>query len=289
MKKGGFINWSIFVLLSFIWGSSFIVMKYSKDELSAVHIAALRIFSAGLVFLPFGIFHISRIPLKKLGWVFATGILGNLLPAFLFAEAIANNIDSSLAAILNSLTPLCVVVAGLTFFRIRIKKQKLWGVIIGFFGLCLLFAVKGIYFTNLKYGLMVFLATLLYGFNVNIVSKYLHELNPIHTATVSIGFLAFPTALILWQQQFLAVDFQDEHLMLAVIASVMLGIVGSAIATALFYILVKRAGGIFASLVTYGIPFVAIFWGLIYGEVITVLQMGCLAIILLGVYMANKN
>jgi drug/metabolite transporter (DMT)-like permease len=64
--------------------------------------------------------------------------------------------------------------------------------------------------------------------------------------------------------------------------------VASAIATVLFYMLVKKAGGLFASLVTYGIPFIAIALGFIYGETITMLQIGCLGIILAGVWLANR-
>jgi drug/metabolite transporter (DMT)-like permease len=70
--------------------------------------------------------------------------------------------------------------------------------------------------------------------------------------------------------------------------SCLLGIGGSAIATMLFYLLVKKAGGLFASLVAYGIPFIALLWGVIYGENITVYQVAGLGIILVGVYLANK-
>jgi len=113
-------------------------MKYSQQGLLASQIASLRIVSAGLVFLPFAIFHITKIPRKKLGVVVLTGVFGNLLPAFLFAIAIAKNIDSSLAGILNSLTPICVVVIAILFFKDRIKSQKIIGVLVGFAGLLLL-------------------------------------------------------------------------------------------------------------------------------------------------------
>ena len=69
---------------------------------------------------------------------------------------------------------------------------------------------------------------------------------------------------------------------------VLLGIAGTAIATALFYMLIQRSGSLFASLVTYAIPIVAIFWGFLYGEDITVIQVGCLGLILGGVYLANR-
>src|SRR6185503_16351421 len=97
-----FISWSIFILLCFIWGSSFIMMKHSQSGLTAPQIASLRIFAAGIAFLPFAIFYIAKIPPKKMGLVILAGIVGNLLPAFCFAIAILK-MDSSLAGILNSL------------------------------------------------------------------------------------------------------------------------------------------------------------------------------------------
>lgn len=283
-----FINWSFFVLLCFIWGSSFILMKISKEELSAAQIAALRIFSAGCVALPFAVFHFRKIPSRKLLLVALSGLLGNLAPAFLFAFAIMK-LDSSLLGILNSLTPLCVVVLGVLFFRATIKKQQLVGVLIGFAGLCLLtLAQEKISLHNLSYSLLVLAATLSYGLNVNMVSHYLKGVNPLHMASVSLAFLVIPTGLILWQQDFFQLDFSESRVQWPVIATVLLGIVGSALATVLFYALVLRASGLFASLVTYGIPFVALFWGVIYGETITALTLCCLLIILAGVFLANR-
>ena len=132
MKNDRFVNWGIFIILCIIWGSSFILMKASKDELTWAQIASLRIFSAGAVMLPFAFFYFSKIPKKKMLLVILSAICGNLLPAYLFAGAIAKNIDSSLAGILNSLTPICVVVTGLVFFKSKIEGRKIIGVIIGF-------------------------------------------------------------------------------------------------------------------------------------------------------------
>src|SRR5678815_1917213 len=276
--------------LCIIWGSSFILMKASKDELTWAQIASLRIFSAGVVMFPFALFYFSRIPKKKMPLVILTGICGNLLPAYLFAGAIAKNIDSSLAGILNSLTPICVVVTGLLFFRSKIEGRKIVGVIIGFAGLTLLTlaAKKGISLENVQYTLWILLATVLYGFNINIVGHYLKDIDPVQLAVVSITCMMIPTAIVLWQQNFLQLPFDDHDTALAVINSVMLGVAGTAIATALFYKLIKKAGGLFASLVTYGIPFIALTWGFIFGEKITLLQIACLVIILFGVYLANK-
>lgn len=290
MKNDRLVSWGIFILLCIIWGSSFILMKVTKEELTWAQIASLRIFSAAIVMMPFAFFYFSKIPKKKLPLVIISAICGNLLPAYLFALAIARDLDSGLAGILNSLTPICVVITGILFFRSQIAARKIIGVIVGFAGLTLLtlFGERGLSFENLEYTLLILLATVLYGLNVNIVGHYLKDINPVHLAVVSISFMIIPTGIVLWQGDFLQLSFDDSEIVVAIINSVMLGIAGTAIATALFYVLVKKAGGLFASLVTYGIPFIAIAWGFVFGENITVLQIGCLGIILCGVYLANR-
>ncbi|MEI9942788.1 MAG: DMT family transporter [Chitinophagaceae bacterium] len=283
-----FINWSIFILLCFIWGSSFILMKKSVEGLTAWQIAALRIFSASVVFIPFAVRHIRKIPKKKINIVLLAGFFGNLIPAFLFAAAIVN-MHSSLAGILNSLTPLCVVMLGVSFFKDKIKAQKIIGVLVGFAGVCLLTVTQEkVSLDNLGYASLIILATLSYGINVNLVSHYLKGINGVQVASVSLMFMFIPTLFILWMEGFFQLDFSNSIIQRSVGASLILGIVGSAVATALFYILVQKAGGLFASLVTYGIPFVALFWGFLDGEEITVVEMACLGIILIGVYLTNR-
>lgn len=256
--------------------------------------AALRIFSAGLIFIPFAFFHFSKIPRNKLGLVVLSAVFGNLLPAFLFAEAMAR-IDGSLGGILNSLTPICVVVVGIFLFKNKVETKKIIGVLVGFAGLVLLMlapAITGdatISFRNISYSLLIILATILYGINVNMVGRYLKGISPIHAATVSLSFMTIPAGVILWQQGFLQIDFAKSVVQEAITYVVLLGVLGSAIATALFYMLVQKAGIIFASLVTYGIPFVALAWGFKDNEKITWLKIVCLGIILLGVYLANRQ
>lgn len=268
-------------------------MKDSTAGLSAVQIAAVRIFSAGLVFVPFAFIHFRKVPRKKTGTVILSAVFGNLLPAFLFATAMVK-IDGSLGGILNSLTPICVVLIGILFFKDKIAGKKIIGVLTGFAGLVLLTVLpavsgeKEISFDNLGYTLLILVATLLYGINVNMVGHYLKGVNPVHIATVSLSFMTIPTGIVLWQQRFFSLDFSQPVVQHAIIASIVLGVVCSAIATVLFYILVQKAGGLFASLVTYGIPFVALAWGFIDGEKITWLEIVCLGIILLGVYLANR-
>lgn len=289
-----FINWALFIILCFIWGSSFKLMKDSNIGLSGSQIAALRIFAAGIVFLPFAFFHYKKIPRQKMGMVILSAVLGNFFPAFLFAIALTK-IDGSLGGILNSLTPICVVAIGIFFFKDKIKTQKIAGVFIGFFGLLLLLispalmGEKTISLENFSYSLLILLATLLYGVNVNMVGHYLKTVPPFPIATVSLAFMTIPTVIILWFLDFFILDFSNKNIQYAVVSSIILGIGASAIASVLFYMLVQKAGGLFASLVTYGIPFIALFWGIWDKEKITLVAIFCLGIILTGVYIANRS
>jgi drug/metabolite transporter (DMT)-like permease len=281
-------DWGVFILLSLIWGSSFILMKKGSESLTGLQIGALRIFSAGLVFFPFALFHISKIPRQKLPLVIASGLLGNFFPAFLFAIAI-EHIESSMEGILNSLTPLFVIIIGVLFFKAKMPNREIAGVLIGFIGLLIQSFSKGsVSAGNLRYTLLILLATFFYGLNVNLVSHYLKEVDPLKMATVSLAILSIPAGIIAWQQNVFAIARFDEGALWSIAASVLLGVVGSAIATVLFYKLIKNAGGLFASLVTYAIPIVSILWGIFDHENVTLIQVGCLGIILGGVYMANK-
>lgn len=281
------ISWIIFILLCFIWGSSFILMKESLEGLTSMQIGSLRIFSASIVFLPFAIFHITKLPRKRMGLVILAGLFGNLLPAFCFAQAIVSG-ESSLAGILNSLTPIWVIVIAVVFFKDKIRTQKIIGVLTGFAGLCLVFAYRGISLDNINYTSLILAATIMYGINVNIVGHYFKGINPVHLSSVSLGFMIIPSGIILWQQGFFQLDFTEQAIQWSVLNTCLLGIVGSAFATVIFYMLVQKAGGLFASLVTYGVPFVALFWGYVDGEKISIVEIVGLLIILVGVYLAKR-
>ena len=283
-----FINWAIFCILSIVWGSSFILMKEGLTVLSAYQVASLRMLFSGLVLLPFAFRAFKKIPKEKMGIVFLSGFLGNFIPAYLFCIA-ETNIDSSLAGILNSLTPLFTIVVGLSFFKTTINKQKMIGVIIGFIGLCLLFAAgKNISFQNLSFASLVLVATFFYGLNVNVVGKFLKNIRSIDIVSVAFAFLIIPSAFILYLTGYFSMPYNNLGFQQASIAGIVLGVVGTSIASILFYMLIKRSTIIFASMVTFGIPVIAVAWGVYFGESISILQIGSLFIILAGVYIVNK-
>jgi drug/metabolite transporter (DMT)-like permease len=283
------VNWLLFIVLCLIWGSSFILMKLGIDKLSPYEVASLRIFSAGLVLLPFAAKAVKAIPRNKLFFAILSGLLGSFFPAYLFCIA-ETKLDSSLAGILNALTPLFTIVIGVAFFKLRAGRNKWLGIIVGFIGLILLpFAAnKGIVLKDFYYSLLILGATILYGINVNMVGNYLKTVNSINIAALAFVFLMIPSVIILYFSGYFDHQLSSPEMIKATVASAVLGVLGTAVASIIFYMLLKRAGALFASTVTYGIPFVAIFWGLLDHETITFMQVGCLGIILAGVYLANR-
>ncbi len=259
------------------------------SELSPYQVASIRILSAGLVLIPFARNAIREIPRNKLGLVVLSGILGSLFPAYLFCIA-ETRIDSSLAGILNALTPLFTILVGIAFFQLRAGKMKIAGVLIGFAGLCYLMMGTGnIGFQNVSFSLLVLLATLMYGINVNMVARHMQGVGSLNIASLAFVFLIIPTLAFLYFTGYFSLSFSHKEVWLSTLASAVLGIMGTALASVFFYMLVKRAGTLFASMVTYGIPFIAVLWGLLYGESITISQVIALGIILCGVYLVNRR
>ncbi len=259
-------------------------------KLSAWHVASLRIFISGLVLLPLAWKKFKQVPFSKIPVIFLSGALGSLIPAYLFCLA-GEKIDSSLSGALNSMTPIFVIITGVSFFGLQINLQKLAGVFIAFCGSALLFLSKETVGQGNEYGYtaFIFVATLCYGLNVNLVQRYLKEILSLDIVAMALTLCAIPAFIFLIFSGFFALDFSDGAVLKSVGYAVILGVLGTSIASILFYQLIKQAGSVFASMVTYGIPLVAIFWGKWFGEGVGRLQIIGLVVILSGVYLANAK
>jgi drug/metabolite transporter (DMT)-like permease len=265
-------------------------MKEGLKELSAYEVAAMRMLSGGVVLLPFALRSFKRMQRKDLGLLILSGMLGSFIPAILFCVA-ETKIDSALAGMLNALTPLFVITIGALFFKSGIVWKKLLGVLIGFAGMLLLFLAQKEDSGNSDVFLasLIVLATLCYGLNVNLTNRFLKHVPSLDIAAIAFVSLLIPAAVVLLIAGFTNHNFTDVSVIRAISASAILGIFGTALATILFYMLMKRAGPLFSSTVTYGIPFVAIGWGLLAGETIGQLEIIGLLIILSGVYITNNK
>jgi drug/metabolite transporter (DMT)-like permease len=280
------LSWVLYGVLCLIWGSSFLLMLIGLEKLNAWQVAAIRLFSAGVILLPFAWKVMQRIPKDKISFIILSGFLGSFFPAFLFCLA-ETKLDSSFAGTLNSLTPIFVLIVGASFFQLKVNRRQVLGILISFTGSILLFLSKSGKTGDLMYIGFIVLATFLYGLNVNMVSRKLKTVPSFDIAVLAFSFLTIPSLVILLVFQTHQLNLSDSQTLWSVLASAGLGIAGTTVASILFYILLKRAGGVFASTVTYGIPFVAIGWGLVYKEKITLAVVLSLLLILLGILITN--
>jgi len=300
-----FISWFLLILLSLIWGSSFILMKRGMEVFSSEQVAALRIVIAFLFLLPLMIKH-YKVNLKKYWFgILMMGTFGNLIPAFLFTRA-ETGISSALAGMLNALTPVFAIIVGKLLFKTKTSLNQIIGVVVGFGGAILLVSFdegskSGT--NNLSYALMVAAATLCYAISVNSIKKYLNDLNSITATTWSFTFIGLFTIISpflfdlflptekqtnLWPDFFYRLQTIPNAWKSLGYVSI-LAIVGSAISVILFNVLIKKSNAIFASSCTYLIPVVAMMWGVFDNEKIVWPQYLSILVILAGIWLINKK
>ena len=121
------LKWAYLFVLSLICGSSFILIKRGLVGLTAVQVGSFRIIFAALFLLIFGFKSLKKISRRQWKFVAITSVFGTFTPAFLFAIA-ETQVDSSIVAILNSLTPLNTLVLGILLFGIQFQKRQVLGV-----------------------------------------------------------------------------------------------------------------------------------------------------------------
>lgn len=282
--------WLILVLLSIIWGSSFILIKKGLLHLHPQQVASIRILSASILLLPWATTRWRRVQRRHTMKLLSVGLAGSFIPAFLFAIA-QTRIDSSTAGVLNALTPLWVIIIGSFLFHQRVSVRVATGLFIGFVGTAILvMAGEGTSFSFNPYGLLVLGATVCYGFNLNLIKYKLADLDAITITSVAIVAVG-PVALIhlIFLTDFSASFTLDPPWLLSFAYVVLLGMMSTAIALIMFNRLVQITSPVFTSSVTYLIPIVAIMWGVWDDERISLLQYAGMGLILLGVFVANRS
>ncbi len=283
-------KWLILIILAFVWGSSFILMKKALLGVNQVQLGALRILITAVFLLLIGFKSLKKIKRRHWKYIIYTAILGTFFPAFLFAFAL-KELDSSIAAILNSLTPFNTFIFGVLFFGFVFKKRQLIGVFIGLVG-TLLLILKGASLNpnqNYWYVLLVMIASIGYALNVNMIKKYLSDLNALSITTGNFLVMILPTFFVLYYSDFFSEFTMTETQMASLGYISILAILGTGIAKILFNKLIQISTPVFSSSVTYLIPMVAVFWGLVDGEKLSFVQLVAGCIILLGVYIVNKS
>ncbi|WP_268123317.1 DMT family transporter [Roseivirga pacifica] len=291
MKNTNVLAWGILAILALIWGSSFILIKRGLEVFGPGEVGAVRILAACLFLVPVSIPRLRKLSPRHIKLLFLIGLVGTFFPAFLFAIG-QTRLDSGITGVLNGLTPIFTLIIGGLFFQQKFTKHNYIGLILAFVGtVVLLTAGSGGDISEFNYyAFFIVLATLCYGTNLNVIKRYLADLNPVVITSVSI-LLVGPFAGI---YLLTATDFETklataEGAWRALGYVSLLGVMGTALALILFNKLVQITTPIFSSTVTYLIPIVALTWGILDGETLILGQMIGIASILVGVFITNRK
>ena len=285
------IKWVYLLILSLIWGSSFILIKKSLLGLTPYQLGALRTIITGIILLAFGFNKLRTIPKSKWKWLLLSGLLGSFIPAFFFAIA-ETEIDSAVTSILNSLVPLNTILLGFAIFKITSTKRQILGVIIGFTGTAILI-LKGAELNpnqNYLYASFIIASTVMYAANVNIIKRHLQDVKPLSIAAGNYAFIIIPALIVLLFSDFFTLKtFDNPALPKALMYITILAVFGTAIAKVLFFKLVQLSTPVFASSVTYIMPIIALGWGILDGEAFSFIQGLAALLVLIGVYLSHKH
>lgn len=280
----------LLAILTLIWGTSFILIKQGLKVFSADEVGSLRVASASLFLLPIAIVQLKEVKRSDYWKLFVSGMLGIFIPAFLYATA-QTRMDSSVAGILNTITPLFTMIVGAIIFKQRFGVYAIAGVFLGLVGTIVLSLFRsGSDITFNTFALFIVLACFLYGSNSNFIKFKIPDLRALTITSVSLMFIG-PLAFV---YLFGFTDFVEklqiqDGAWKAFGFIALLGLMSTAVATILFNQLVKISTPLFASSVTYLLPIVGVMWGLLDGEKLHVFHFIGMAAIIGGVYIANRK
>lgn len=278
------------LLLGFIWGSSFILMKLGLRSFSAIELALLRISFSFLFLLPFMIPRFKKIPKDRYIYLLFAGLLGNGIPAFMFAIGL-QKIDSSLGGILNATTPLFTLIVGALFFSLNFKRSGLFGILIGLAGTVYLILSKGRNGENSDYFFALFplIGSICYGFSTNIIKRDLKYLTPIEVTGGALTFIGPITIISLIFTGTFQHAFDSRESLESLFFIIILGVFSTSVAVLIFNFLIKETTVLFAASVTYLVPMFAMIWGILFQEPVTFHYFIAMLLILAGVYLTNRS
>lgn len=288
------LSWLLLAMLAFIWGSSYILMKLGMEDADGNHyfspnqVGSLRVIFAGLVISPVLFKRYHHLFTKDVIWLLCVGLLGNLIPAVLFTNA-EKHLSTSYTGTLNSLVPIFSFLVAVFVFKRKVSKLGILGIGIGFIGAVFLIIFKDGDFSSYSIGaiFMVIIATICYAFSLNIIRERLSHLNSITITGLSL-FLVIPGGLILYFLEPNPEAVITRSYLPSLWYILILAIIGTTIALIIFNYLIKISSAIFASSVTYLIPFVAIGWGWIINEKLS-WSMIFIFLVISGIYLTRKE
>lgn len=276
-------EWGMTFGLGLIWGSAFLWIAIAVETMSpgVVAFGRLALGAAALAMFPRARRRIDR---ADWGRILIIAFFGNAGPALLFAAA-ETNLDSSVAGMVTSATPVVSLVVAAVILRKLPGRSQVIGISLGFVGIIALTlpSLVGAQATPFAIFLVV-LATVGYGIMSNVVvplqQKYGGPAVMLWSLVVSVFMLAPLAGASLGTSTF------STPSMLALLV---LGVVGTGFSRALSATLAGRVGGPRMTTATYQIPIIAIILGVVFrDEVVAPISVVGVAIVLFGAYFATR-
>lgn len=282
--------YTILIALSIVWGSSFILIKKSLVAFDNIEVACLRLGISAIAFSPLVLLRKVKIDWSRWKTYLMVGLTGSGIPAFMYATA-QTQISSTMSGVLNSLTPICTLIIGVVVFSAQTTWRKWLGVGIGFLGAAMLFIMgqNSGDSSNIWFGLFVVVGTICYGFSANIVQYKLQGVSPLSLSAASFLMIGIPALVYVLLSDISYTASTHEYGWQSLAAVSFLSLAGTVLASIWYYHLVQITDAVFSSSVAYLMPIVAIGWGAIDGELISLFDLLGMALILVGVYMIKKK
>jgi drug/metabolite transporter (DMT)-like permease len=288
MRKPQIIDYLLLTLLSLIWASAFFNIKIATYSFGPVTIAFLRVFFGALPVLLLCYFKKIKIEAfsKDWKWFAIIGLVNLVIPFILISYGV-KFVQSNLAAILMSTTPLSSTVLAHFFLKgEKFNLLKTIGLLIGFSGIVFLFSDNFlINENNFVAALLILLGSTCYVVGGVITLKISNKKNENVTCSILIwaSIMLFPLTLI-FEKPWLLNPSMDS-----IISVIYLGIFPTGIAWLLRFKILKTNGLIFHSQVSYIIPIFGIILGYIFlKEIITSKIIVALIAVFIGIYLARK-
>jgi drug/metabolite transporter (DMT)-like permease len=271
-------------LLGAIWGGSFLFMRVAATDFGALPLVEARLLLGAVVLLPF--LWAARAQFTPALWLRIVGIaaINSVLPFVLFAWG-AERAPAGIGAITNAMTVMFTALVAFLFYGEQIGPRRLIGLLGGFIGVAILASGKTQGLSVWPAALAGTGASLLYGFGINLVRRYLTGYPPGAVAAANLlsgSLLLAPLAIYNWPQHPISPA--------SWVSAVLLGVLCTGVAFVFYYRLIARIGAPRTATVTYLIPLFGVIWAwLLLGEPLTLTMAAAGALILAGVALSQQR
>ena len=280
-----FKNFLLALVTSSIWGSSFLMIKYSLEELNPSDIAIYRIL-IGAFFI--NIFVRAKENIVKADHVkiFIISFFWMALPFYMFGIA-EQTITSSLAGLINGSTPIFVAFIAVVFYKLEVTKIQILYIFTGFIGVGLISLSEGIGDISFEIGfLYALIASISYGIAVNMVEPLIKKYDSLIVIKIVIRYALLLSLIMLGA----TASFKIPTVEVSLIPMLILGIGGTGIAFLTYYKLLENVGRISSSFIVYMIPIFSIFFGYQFlNEITNSIQFIGMGVILISAFLYSRT